>query len=205
MLDPPWLSAVMPTGSVTIVVAKPRFVNFDFYHLAGIRFSMKFKILVACAGLALLAACSSKPTASTASNGSGAMTTPGAAPGSEQDLVANVGDRVFFDFNQSTLSSDADATVGRQAAWLAKYPSVNVLVAGNADQRGTETYNLALGQRRANADRDYLVAQGVATSRIQTISYGKDCPVAAGNDDASYQQNRNAITSVQGFNPQNCH
>jgi peptidoglycan-associated lipoprotein len=187
------------------VVAKPRFVNFDFYHLAGIRFSMKFKVLGACAGLALLAACSSTPTASTASNGSGAMTTPGAAPGSEQDLVANVGDRVFFDFNKSTLSSDADATVGRQAAWLAKYPSVNVLVAGNADERGTETYNLALGQRRANADRDYLVAQGVATSRIQTISYGKDCPVAAGNDDASYQQNRNAITSVQGFNPQNCH
>ena len=104
-----------------------------------------------------------------------------------------------------TLSSDADATLGRQAAWLAKYPSVNVLVAGNADERGTETYNLALGNRRANAARDYLVAQGVAASRIQTISYGKDCPVAAGNDDASYQQNRNAITSVQGFNPQNCH
>jgi peptidoglycan-associated lipoprotein len=128
-----------------------------------------------------------------------------AAPGSEQDLVANVGDRVFYDFNQSTLSSDADATLGRQAAWLAKYPNVNVLVAGNADERGTETYNLALGNKRADAARDYLVAQGVASTRIQTISYGKDCPVAAGNDDASYQQNRNAITSVQGFNPQNCH
>ena len=112
---------------------------------------------------------------------------------------------MFFDFNAATLSSDADSTIGRQAAWLSKYPNVNILVAGNADERGTETYNLALGQRRANAARDYLVAQGVAAPRGQTISYGKDCPVAAGNDDASYQQNRNAITSVQGFNPQNCH
>jgi len=163
---------------------------------------MKFKALGALAGLALLAACSSTPTASTMGSGAGAT---GVAPGSEQDLVANVGDRVFYDFNKATLSSDADATLGRQSAWLAKYPNVNVLVAGNADERGTETYNLALGQRRANAARDYLVAQGVSTSRIQTISYGKDCPVAAGNDEASYQQNRNAITSVSGMNPQNCH
>ncbi len=166
---------------------------------------MKFKALGAFAGLALLAACSSSPTTTASTgNGSGAESTA-AAPGSEQDLVANVGDRVFFAFNQSSLSSDSDSTLSRQAAWLAKYPSVNVLVAGNADERGTETYNLALGERRADAARDYLVAQGVAATRIQTISYGKDCPVAAGNDSASYQQNRNAITSVQGFNPQNCH
>jgi peptidoglycan-associated lipoprotein len=163
---------------------------------------MKFKALGALAGLALLAACSSSPPpAATTTEGSGAGAT-GAAPGSEQDLVANVGDRVFYAFNQSTLSSDADATLGRQASWLAKYPSVNVLVAGNCDERGTETYNLALGQKRADAARDYLVSQGVATARIQTISYGKDKPVASGNDDAAYQQNRNAITSVQGSNPQ---
>jgi peptidoglycan-associated lipoprotein len=163
---------------------------------------MKFKALGALAGLALLAACSSStPPATTSTAGSGAGAT-GAAPGSEQDLVANVGDRVFFAFNQSTLSSDADATLGRQAAWLGKYPSVNILVAGNCDERGTETYNLALGQKRADAARDYLVSQGVATTRIQTISYGKDKPVASGNDEAAYQQNRNAITSVQGSNPQ---
>jgi peptidoglycan-associated lipoprotein len=162
---------------------------------------MNFKALGAFAGLALLAACSSTPTANTTAATGGGMSV---APGSEQDLVANVGDRVFFDFNKKTLSSDADATLGRQAAWLAKYPNVDVLVAGNADERGTETYNLALGKYRANSARDYLVAQGVAASRIQTISYGKDCPVASGNDDASYQQNRNAITSVQGNNPQNC-
>lgn len=165
---------------------------------------MKFKALGAFAGLALLAACSSSPTASTTGSGAG-MSAAGAAPGSEQDLVANVGDRVFYDFNKYSLSSDADATLGRQAAWLAKYPNINILVAGNADERGTETYNLALGNRRADTARDYLVAQGVAATRVQTISYGKNCPVASGNDDAAYQQNRNAITSVQGFNPQNCH
>ncbi|HUW80727.1 MAG TPA: peptidoglycan-associated lipoprotein Pal [Acidocella sp.] len=166
---------------------------------------MKFKVLGAFAGLALLAACSSTPTTTASTSAGTGASTQGAAPGSEQDLVANVGDRVFFAFNKSDLTSDADATLARQAAWLSKYPSVNILIAGNADERGTETYNLALGNRRANAARDYLVAQGVATSRIQTISYGKDCPVAAGNDEASYQQNRNAITSAQGFNPQNCH
>ncbi|MDE1896583.1 MAG: peptidoglycan-associated lipoprotein Pal [Rhodospirillales bacterium] len=166
---------------------------------------MKIKALGAFAGLALLAACSSNPASTASNTGTGAEASNGPAPGSEQDLVANVGDRVFYAFNQSSLSSDSDATLGKQAAWLAKYPSVNVMVAGNADERGTETYNLALGQRRANAARDYLVAQGVTSSRIQTISYGKDCPVAAGNDESAYAQNRNAITSVQGFNPQNCH
>ncbi|OYV39016.1 MAG: peptidoglycan-associated lipoprotein [Rhodospirillales bacterium 20-64-7] len=166
---------------------------------------MKFKILGSFAGLALLAACSSTPATTNTATGAGSTMTQGAAPGSEQDLVANVGDRVFFAFNSSKLSSDADTTLSHQAAWLSKYPSVNILVAGNADERGTETYNLALGKRRANAARDYLVAQGVTPSRIQTISYGKDCPVAPGNNEAAWQQDRNAITSVQGFNPQNCH
>ncbi len=167
-------------------------------HRTGIGSNMKFKALGAFAGLALLAACSHPATQ--ASTGTGAATGP--AAGSEQDLVANVGDRVFFAFNKASLTSDANSTLARQAAWLGKYPSVNVLVAGNCDERGTETYNLALGNRRADAARDYLVAQGVAASRIQTISYGKDRPVATGHDEASWQQNRNAITSVQGYNPQ---
>jgi peptidoglycan-associated lipoprotein len=130
--------------------------------------------------------------------------TLGVPPGSEQDLVANVGDRVFFAFDQSALSVDARATLGRQAAWLAKYPAVDVLIAGNADERGTQTYDLALGERRAHVARDYLVASGVSAARIKTTSYGKDCPVAEGNNYVAYQQNRNAITSVVGYNPQNC-
>jgi peptidoglycan-associated lipoprotein len=164
---------------------------------------MKIKALGAFAGLALLAACSSNNANTAATGGTGAEAT-GPAPGSEQDLVANVGDRVFFAFDKSNLSSDSTETLGKQAAWLQKYPSVNVLVAGNADERGTETYNLALAKRRADHARDYLVAQGVASSRVQTISYGKDCPVSAGHDETAWQQNRNAITSVVGFNPQHC-
>jgi peptidoglycan-associated lipoprotein len=180
---------------VIIAIAQLASIFSLTHHGQGTVFTMKFKALGAFAGLALLAACSSTPT-TTANTGGGNNITGGTnVPGSEGDLVANVGDRVFFDLNKSTLSSDADST----------YPSVDVLVAGNADERGSETYNLALGNRRAHDARDYLVAQGVAASRIQTISYGKDCPVAAGNDDAAYQQNRNAITSVQGNNPQNCH
>jgi len=95
------------------------------------------------------------------------------------------------------LNRESVETLTRQAAWLDKYPQVIVLIAGNADERGTESYNLALGQRRAQTARDYLVAQGLAASRIQIVSYGKERPVAVGDDESSFRQNRNAITSVQ--------
>ena len=155
---------------------------------------MNIKILGTVAVVALLAACSNQNT--TASTGAGA-TTSGPAPGSEEDLVANVGDRVFFDFNRSSLRADATATLDKQAEWLSKYPQVNVQVAGNCDDRGTEEYNLALGQRRANTSRDYLVARGVTAARISTISYGKDRPTAPGDDEQAWAQNRNTITSVR--------
>jgi peptidoglycan-associated lipoprotein len=155
---------------------------------------MNIKILGTVAVVALLAACSNQNT--TASTGAGA-TTSGPVPGSEEDLVANVGDRVFFGFNMSNLQPDAQATLDKQSAWLAKYPQVNVQVAGNCDDRGTEEYNLALGQRRANASRDYLVAKGVPSTRIATISYGKDRPTAMGDNEQAWAQNRNTITSVR--------
>ncbi|MCF3945714.1 OmpA family protein [Acidiphilium sp. AL] len=167
---------------------------------------MKIKALGALAAVALLAACSSAPKTTTATTGSGATaTSTGPAPGSEQQLVASVGDRAFFAFNRSDLTSADRATLDRQSAWLAKYPNVDVLIAGNADPRGTEAYNLALGHRRANAARNYLVARGVSPSRVQTVSYGKSCLVSPGNTSEDYAQDRVAITSVQGFNPQNCH
>lgn len=155
---------------------------------------MNSKLLGALAAVALLAACANKNEA--ASTGTGAANA-GPVPGSQEDLVANVGDRVFFDFDRSTLRSDARDTLDRQAGWLGKYPQVNVQVAGNCDDRGTEEYNLALGQRRANASRDYLVARGVAASRINTISYGKDRPTALGDNEQAWAQNRNTITSVR--------
>ncbi len=159
---------------------------------------MTTKLLAAAALASLLAACSSPPPPTAVSTGAGTTaTTAGPAPGSQEDLVAKAGDRIFFAFNQSNLSSDAQSTLDRQAAFLQQYPQDNVQVAGNCDERGTEEYNIALGQRRANADRDYLVAKGVASSRISTISYGKDRPTAQGSNEAAWAQNRNAITTVQ--------
>jgi len=158
---------------------------------------MNLKLIGTLAALALLAGCSS-PATTGATGGSGASAATSApVPGSEEDLVANVGDRVFYPFNASSLTSDARTTLDRQSGWLGKYPQVAVQIAGNCDDRGTEEYNIALGQRRANAARDYLVAHGVSSSRISTISYGKDRPTALGDDEQSWAQNRNAITSVK--------
>ena len=156
---------------------------------------MNFKVVGLMAALALLGACSDKDTAAT--TGTGTTTTQGAAPGSQEDLVANVGDRVFYALDSSTLNGDARTTLDRQAAWLARYPQVGTQLAGNCDERGTTEYNLALGQRRANASRDYLVARGVSSARVTTISFGKERPTAVGSDDQAYTQNRNAITSVR--------
>jgi len=156
---------------------------------------MNVKILGAFAAVALLAACSDNAAKT---SGSGATATgSGIVPGSQEDLVANVGDRVFYDLNKSALKTDGKATLDRQSAWLAKYAQNNVQVAGNCDERGTEEYNIALGQRRAAAARDYLVAKGVASTRVTTISYGKDRPTALGSNEAAWAQNRNAITSVR--------
>ncbi|QDH14426.1 peptidoglycan-associated lipoprotein Pal [Formicincola oecophyllae] len=118
-------------------------------------------------------------------------------PGSQSDLAATAGDRVYFPLNQNDLTADARATLNKQAAWLAKYPQVNVQIAGNCDDRGTEEYNIALGQRRANAVRDYLEAQGVPENRMSTISYGKDRPAVDGDTESAWAQDRNAITNVE--------
>lgn len=160
---------------------------------------MTSRMFGALAAAAMLAACSAPATTTTGTaSGSGASAaTAGAAPGSEEDLVANAGDRVYFATAASTLSAEAQAIISRQADFLAKYPQDNVQVAGNCDERGTEEYNIALGQRRANAARDYLVAHGAAGSRISTISYGKDRPTATGSDEQAWTQNRNAITSIR--------
>src|SRR5471030_456971 len=154
---------------------------------------MNIKILGALSAVALLAACTTPATPTTPP----AATTAGIVPGSQEDLVANVGDRVFYDFNASALRGDATSTLDKQAAWLAKYGSVNVQITGNCDERGTEEYNLALGNRRANAAASYLKAKGVATARMNTISYGKDRPTAQGSNEQAWAQDRNAITSVR--------
>jgi peptidoglycan-associated lipoprotein len=160
---------------------------------------MNTKTLALLASLALLSACAKQADTSGLANGNGAnaSNSGGAIPGSEEDLVANVGDRVFFATAENSLSSDARGTLDRQSSWLGRYPQDNVQIAGNCDERGTEEYNIALGARRANSARDYLVAHGISSARITTISYGKDRPTALGSDESAYQQNRNAITSVR--------
>jgi peptidoglycan-associated lipoprotein len=119
-----------------------------------------------------------------------------ALPGSVQDFVINVTDRIFFEVDQYEVRDEAAAILERQAAWLNRYPAVQVRIEGNADERGTREYNLALGSRRATAVRDYLVGLGVSPSRISTVSFGKERPVDPGADDEAFRRNRNARTAI---------
>jgi peptidoglycan-associated lipoprotein len=122
----------------------------------------------------------------------------GILPGSTQDFVVNVGDRVYFDLDEFTVRSDAQPVLAAQAAWLNRYPAVQVRIEGNCDERGTHEYNLALGARRANSVREFLVSRGVAPSRIITISYGKERPIDPGTGEEAWQKNRNGHTAIVG-------
>jgi peptidoglycan-associated lipoprotein len=117
-----------------------------------------------------------------------------AAPGTQQDFVVNVGDRVFFDTDSSDLSPQARATLDKQADWLTHYGQYAFTVEGHADERGTREYNIALGARRAQTVRDYLVSRGIPAQRMRTISYGKERPVAVCDDISCWSQNRRAVT-----------
>ena len=120
----------------------------------------------------------------------------GPAPGSVQDFVVNVGDRVYFDYDKYDVRADAQPVLSAQAAWLARYPSVKVRIEGNADERGTREYNLALGGRRANSIKEFLTGHGVAADRIETISFGKEMPIDAGNTEEAFAKNRNGHTAI---------
>jgi peptidoglycan-associated lipoprotein len=145
--------------------------------------AMKFAMVVAAA----LAASACAKTAEDLAGGSG-------APGSQQDFVVNVGDRVFFETDSSELTAAAQATLTKQAAWLTRYASYAFTIEGHADERGTREYNIALGARRAQTVRDYLASRGIQAQRMRTISYGKERPVAVCNDISCWSQNRRAVT-----------
>src|SRR4029079_2878668 len=117
-----------------------------------------------------------------------------ATPGSQQDVVVNVGDRVFFESDQTDLSPQAIATLDKQIQWLQSYPRYTFTIEGHADERGTREYNIALGARRAQSVRSYLQGHGIDGSRMRTISYGKERPVAVCNDISCWSQNRRAVT-----------
>ena len=119
----------------------------------------------------------------------------GPVPGSQAHFLANVAsDRVFFDTDKSDIDAESQATLRSQAAYLRQYPNVRVTIEGHADERGTREYNLALGERRANAAKNYLASLGIDAGRISTISYGKERPEALGSDEASWAKNRRAVT-----------
>ncbi|HWA69154.1 MAG TPA: peptidoglycan-associated lipoprotein Pal [Rhizomicrobium sp.] len=119
-------------------------------------------------------------------------------PGSAEDLRVNVGDTVHFAYNEYNIEDADTAILGRQAAWLARYPAVKVTIEGHADERGTREYNLALGARRANAVKEYLVSQGVSTARIETVSYGKERPICTESTESCWAQNRRGVTIISG-------
>ena len=138
-----------------------------------------------------LAACSRTPATGVGNLGPG-----GGPPGSQQEFLVTVGDRVFFETDSSNLTAEAQATLDKQAVWLNRYGNYRILIEGHADERGTREYNIALGARRADAVRDYLVAQGVASERLRTVSYGKERPVALGSNEQAWARNRRAVTIV---------
>ncbi len=123
-------------------------------------------------------------------------TPPGVRAGSQQDLVTNVGDRVFFDFDKFDIKPEARTVLSAQAAWMNRNQGVTITIEGHADQRGTREYNLALGERRATSVRNFLIALGVQESRVTIISFGKERPVALGSNEVAWSQNRRGVTVV---------
>ncbi len=180
---------------------------------------MRLKIFGLFTALLFVAACQTAPEESAEATGEGAATTtqpsqpsttatapaqpqvaaqvaPGPRPGSQADLVYNVGDRVFFDFDKFDVKPAARKTLKDQAAWLQKFPVVTVTIEGHCDERGTREYNLALGERRAQAVKDYLVSLGIDPARVATISYGKERSVELGHTEAAWSQNRRGVMVV---------
>ena len=176
---------------------------------------MRFRFLSLCAAALLVAACATEPEESSATAGAGVAgqsstpaapamnvteapsVTPGVTPGSAQDWVANVGDRIFFDFDKSEIRPDVIDTLAKQAAWLKAFPSVTLVLEGHCDERGTREYNLALGERRANSMKEFLISLGISPNRLETISYGKERPAVLGSNEEAWAQNRRAVGTIK--------
>lgn len=164
---------------------------------------MNLRSLSLLAAMVVLAACSEKPAATgdtgvsvTSQTGAGGTSTNSIVPGSKEDFVQNVGDRVFFDFDRSDIKPEGQQVLQRQAQWLGHYPNLTVTVEGHCDDRGTREYNLALGERRANAVKKALIALGVPAARVSTVSYGKERPAVVGDNEAAWAQNRRGVTVI---------
>jgi len=153
------------------------------------------------AALLLLAACTTKPKATeeqppVAPPATQSTVQSSIVPGSTQDFRVNVGDTVHFEYDKYDIKDEDRGILQRQATWLQKYPSVRITVEGHCDERGTREYNLALGARRANAVKEYLVSLGVSSSRLDTISYGKERPTCTESDESCWAQNRRGVSTI---------
>jgi peptidoglycan-associated lipoprotein len=162
---------------------------------------MRLTALSLLAAVSLLAACETAPDqgANTGGGGAGTVAPPtasGPRAGSQQDLAATAGDRVYFAYDKSDITAESRQILEKQAAWLQKNANVTVTIEGHCDERGTREYNLALGERRANAVKNVLVALGVPANRVSTISYGKERPAVVGSTEAAWAQNRRGVTTV---------
>ena len=172
---------------------------------------MIIKLLASALLVFFLAACSSTPKDTADSSGSGSTSsssdvsssaetesTDSASiePGSQEDLIVNVGDRVFFNYDSAELDTDAQELLQDQVAWLKQYSNVSVIIEGHCDERGTREYNLALGEKRAQSVKNYLINLGISADRVSTISYGKERPAVVGSNDGAWAQNRRSVTIV---------
>lgn len=168
--------------------------------LAKIRQSRTVGIAFVLVAAVALGACAKKPKPSSGSGLGLNANASAAQPGSVQDFVVNVGDRVLFTTDSSSINSEGRVILDRQAQWLSQYSNFNFTIEGHADERGTREYNLALGARRATAAKRYLVSKGISSSRIKTLSFGKERPVAVCNDISCWSQNRRAVSVLSGGN-----
>ena len=172
---------------------------------------MIIKLLASALLVFFLAACSTTPKDTADSSGSGSTSTSSDVsssgetessasasiePGSQEDLIVNVGDRVFFNYDSAELDTDAQELLQDQVAWLKQYSSVSVIIEGHCDERGTREYNLALGEKRAQSVKNYLINLGISADRVSTISYGKERPAVVGSNDGAWAQNRRSVTIV---------
>ena len=172
---------------------------------------MILKLIASTLLVFFLAACSTTPKDTSDSSGSGSASsssdvsdtnseteTSSASiePGSQEDLIVNVGDRVFFNYDSSELDADALELLQDQVAWLKQYSDVSVIIEGHCDERGTREYNLALGEKRAQSVKNYLISLGISSDRVSTISYGKERPAVIGSNDGAWAQNRRSVTII---------
>lgn len=165
---------------------------------------MKFRLLTVFAAAAFLAACSTASEDNANASGAGSVSTgqtsvtqTGPAPGSAEEFMTVVGDRVFFGFDKYNLAPEAQNVLRNQAQWLKTYAGASVVIEGHSDERGTREYNIALGERRANSVKEFLVIQGIDSQRIRVISFGKERPVCGQSTDDCWAQNRRSVTVLQ--------